>query len=68
MRCVLLSVSVLVACAGAHEPPTREPKPCNARCYVADGKMRADMKGCSALDLLVRISIELSLEHEYGEE
>ena len=48
MRCVLLSVPVLVACAGAHEPPTREPKLCNARCYVADGKMRADMKGCSA--------------------
>ena len=48
MRCVLLSVPVLVACAGAHEPPTREPKPCNARCYAADGKMRADMKGCSA--------------------
>jgi hypothetical protein len=48
MRCVMLSVLVLVACAGAHEPPTREPKPCNARCYAADGKMWADMKGCSA--------------------
>ena len=31
MRCVLLSVLVLVACAGAPEPPTREPKPCNAQ-------------------------------------
>ena len=49
MRCVGLGLALMMeACVAGHEPPTRELKQCALRCYTQHGRLRADMKGCSA--------------------